>query len=50
MKGYVKEVEEGVLWRKRVNKKSCCWGRKVADLKKGSTVQKQLFYIEIEQC
>ena len=33
VKGYVEEVEEGVLRRKRVNKKSCCCGRKVADLK-----------------
>ena len=33
VKGDVKEVEEGMFRRKRVNERICCSGRKVADLK-----------------
>ena len=33
VKGNVKEVEEGMFRRKRVNESRCCCGRKVADLK-----------------
>ena len=33
VKGDVKEVEEGMFRRKRVNERICCCGRKVADLK-----------------
>ena len=32
VKGDVKEVEEGVLRRMRVNARICCFDRKVADL------------------
>ena len=33
VKREVEEVEEGVLRRKKVTERTCCFGRKVADLK-----------------